>query len=422
MTGFDVVVAGAGPAGSAAAHAAARAGLSVCLLDKRPFPRDKLCGGLLTERSRKVFEAGFGGRWDEALVGRCDRVAFRMGGRTLAEALGPWPLHFTMRRAFDAHLLGLAEAAGAELILGEEAVALDEGERTLRLASGRSLRFGHLVGADGVSSAIAKALYGAAFDPAAIGFGLEVEVPRGRLADRADLVEIDFAAASWGYGWVFPKRESFTIGVGGVHRRNPALRQALAEYLRSRGLDPEGYRVKGQYIPFGDCRAVPGRGRVLLCGDAAGFVDPITGEGIAYAMQSGAAAGQAIARALAAGQPETAFARYRGQVRPIVRAIGQARAWRRLIFSERARGLFGAVFARAGVLQGGFLDIMAGEKDYDDLPGLFALQAARGLLPRIGRPVLAHEPAVGVGAHHVDVRAGGDVVGMSRADLQVDGG
>ncbi len=233
-----------------------------------------------------------------------------------------------------------------------------------------------MIGADGVSSLVARALFGRAFDPARIGFGLEVEVPRGDLPAWDDAIEIDFAAATWGYGWVFPKAASLTIGVGGVHGRNPDMRARLFAYLAQKGLDPTRYRVKGQFLPFGDPRPAPGRGRVLLAGDAAGFVDPITGEGIGYAMESGAAAARAVAEAAAAGAPNSAFPRYRRAVAPIFRAIRQARGWRLLIFPDRMKPLFSRAFGRAGALRRGYLDIMAGTREYEDLWGLMAAELA----------------------------------------------
>jgi geranylgeranyl reductase family protein len=353
------------------------------LIDKSVFPREKLCGGGLTDRCRAAFAGAFGQPLPEEIVLGGDHMAFFMAGARLSRMEGR--LGMTMRRAFDAHMVRLAQHAGATMLFGDAVEDLDEAGRIVILKSGRRLAYRHLVGADGVNSAIARKLYGAAFDPAAIGFGLEVEVPRADLAGHAEDVEIDFGRADWGYGWVFPKQATFTIGVGGVHRRNPDLKARLAAYLIDKGLDPAKYKVKGQYLPFGRCRERPGRGRILLCGDAAGFVDPITGEGIGYAIESGAAAGTAIAEAVAGGRPDAAFAVYTKATRPIRGAMRQARGWRLLIFPRRAKGLFAKAFGRARILRQGYLDIMAGVKDYEDLWGLLAAEALRALGRRVRR-------------------------------------
>ena len=377
------MVVGGGPAGAAAAFTAARAGLSTALIDKSEFPREKLCGGGLTDRCRASFEAVFGQALPADIVLGADKMAFFMAGQPLSRMDGR--LGLTMRRVFDAHMVDLAREAGSRLLLGDAAETLDEAARVVTLKSGRRLSYGHLVGADGVNSAVARNLYGAAFDPAVIGFGLEVEVPRADLPDCPEDVEIDFGRADWGYGWVFPKHKTFTIGVGGVHRRNPDMKARLAAYLADKGLDPTRYKVKGQYLPFGRCRERPGRDRVLLCGDAAGFVDPITGEGIGYAIESGAAAGAAIAQAVAGHRPDTAYAAYAKATAPIRGAMRQARGWRLLIFSHWAKGLFAKAFGRARILRQGYLDIMAGTKDYDDLWGLLGAEATRALGRRVRR-------------------------------------
>ena len=373
---FDVIVLGGGPAGASAAYTAARAGLRVALVDKAAFPREKLCGGGLTDRCRGLFEAVFGQPWPAAIVGDSAIFTFAMAGAPLSRMADYSRLGMTLRRAFDAHMVDLAVAAGATPVLGDGADSVDLAARRVTLKSGRRLGYGHLIGADGVNSLVARALFGRAFDPARIGFGLEVEVPRGDLPAWGDAIEIDFGAAVWGYGWVFPKAAGLTIGVGGVHSLNPDLRGRLAAYLTQKGLDPARYRVKGQFLPFGDPRPAPGRGRALLAGDAAGFVDPITGEGIGYAIESGAAAARAVAEALAAGAPDTAFSRYRRATTPIFRAIGQARGWRLLIFPDRMKPLFARAFNRAGALRRGYLDIMAGKREYDDLWGLMAAELA----------------------------------------------
>jgi geranylgeranyl reductase family protein len=383
---FDVIVVGGGPAGSAAAFTAAGAGLSVCLIDKADFPRDKLCGGLLSERSRKVFHQVFSETWPDALVKTSDKISFQMGGHRLALVEGHSDLHFTMRRSFDAHLLGLARAAGAQLRTGAAPEAIDFAARAVRLGDGRTLTYRNLIGADGVNSQVARLLFGRAFDPETIAFGLEVEVPRADLADHDDTAEIDFAAAVAGYGWVFPKITTFTIGVGGIHVLNPDMRTALAVYLKRLGLDIARYKVKGQYIPFGDYRTVPGQGRVLLCGDAAGLVDPITGEGIAYAMQSGQIAARAIVAAKARGRAGSTLWEYQQALTPITRAIRQANRWRGLIFADWARRPFTRLFPKARVMQHGYLDVLAGNKDYDAVPWLLASQVVQSLLKVLWRP------------------------------------
>jgi geranylgeranyl reductase family protein len=375
---FDVLVVGGGPSGSAAARTLAAAGRTVCLIDKATFPREKLCGGLITLRSKRIFEDIFESSWNDEIFNSSTDISFFSNGRFLANVEGYSRLFFTMRYDFDNYLLDLARAAGAHLKLGHTVSHFDLDRKLTSLESGLEISFDHLVGADGVNSAVAKELFGSSFNADTIGFGLEIEVPRSDLPAQSDHVEIDFSAAQWGYGWIFPKRNNFTIGVGGIHKFNPDLRLRLDQYLNHKRLAASEFKVKGQYIPFGDFRKRPGSGDVLLCGDAAGVVDPITGEGIAYAMQSGRAAARAILNANP-GEAGSALHLYSKAYDEIASSIRQANFWRHLIFSGLARRPFAWAFVDAGTLQRGFLDILAGKHEYNALYGLFIIQIAKAV-------------------------------------------
>ncbi|MGO9744032.1 MAG: geranylgeranyl reductase family protein [Roseiarcus sp.] len=388
---FDAVVIGAGPAGSAAAFTLASNGLTTCLIDKSDFPRDKLCGGLVTQRSKRVFETVFQRHWDRTLFTESKNIEFYSGDQFLAAA-PDWienpdyaRLYFTMRRDFDSYLVDLVRHSGADLKLGVDVKEINISRKYILLSNDEQLSFRYLVGADGVNSQVAKTLFGYSFNPRTIGFGLEVEVPREHLPDHGDLVEIDFNSANWGYGWAFPKQKSITIGVGGIHRLNGDLKARLDHYLSRKRLSISNYRVKGQYIPFGDCRMIPGDGNVLLCGDAAGVVDPITGEGIAYAMHSGFFAGNAISGHLKVPKGSSAIDLYVGEYERITSSIKQANRWRYLIFPRAIQSQFAWAFSDAGTLQRGYLSILSGDLEYSALYGLLLKQggkAARKLLRR----------------------------------------
>ncbi|TLG78136.1 geranylgeranyl reductase family protein [Methylocystis sp. B8] len=376
---YDVAVVGGGPAGSAAAFTLANAGVSVCLIDKSKFPRNKLCGGLITLRSKGIFEQVFHRQWDENLFTSSRDVHFISNGRPLASLHNYSTLYFTMRFDFDAYLLGLAESVGCKMYLGNAVSVIEFERRRLQLSDGSTIEFAHLIGADGVNSLCAKYLFGRSFDPRTIGFGLEVEVPRNSLPQRDNSVDIDFGITRWGYGWVFPKQKTFTVGVGGIHDSNTSMKGSLDQFLCQHGISAESLHVKGQFIPFGDFRQRPGRDRDLLCGDAAGFVDPITGEGIAYAMQSGHAAAQAILEARKSGKPEIALDVYLRHLVPIFSSLKMANYWKWLIFPTFLRRTFDWAFSDASTLQRGYMDILAGELEYRELPRLFFQQVKKAI-------------------------------------------
>jgi geranylgeranyl reductase family protein len=395
MTDFyDVIVVGGGPAGSTAAYTLASQNVKVCLIDKSAFPRDKLCGGLVSARSIALLEHSFQGTPDPNLFISSHDVIFKMHGDYLCTTRSRSPLYFTMRIDFDASLLQKATAAGTNVRAGESIAAIDPHNKTVSLAGGNKLAYRFLIGADGVNSQVAKTLFGNSFDPETIGFGLEIEVPDDRLPTKSKSVEIDFDAAHWGYGWVFPKKTGFTLGVGGIHAQNPDMRGQLERFVSAYNLHLSEYRVKGQYIPFGDYRSRPVHNNVFLCGDAAGLVDPITGEGIAYAIQSGAATANAILKEIASGQVGAAQASYIRSYKDISRLIRQANLWRNLIFPKHVHHLFSWTFADASTLQGAYLDILGGTDSYDSLPRTFILQGAKGVR-KLSRRLLSHISGIG---------------------------
>ncbi len=196
--GFDVLVLGAGPAGSAAATTAARSGLRVALIDKAAFPRDKLCGGLFSGRARQVFHTAFGGDIDLSLFGICRDLEFWYRGASLGAMTDVPPLYLTMRRDMDAWLKDLALAAGAQDFTGCRVASLDVEDPGVVLAGGRILTGRVLIGADGVSSAVARALFGEPHDRDRIGFALEIEADGTHLRPGGP-ARIDFSAVQGGY-------------------------------------------------------------------------------------------------------------------------------------------------------------------------------------------------------------------------------
>lgn len=383
---FDMIVVGAGPAGAAAAHTAARAGRSVALVDKARFPRDKLCGGGFTGRAARYYEEIFERPLPPEFTAH-DAVSFFAFGTRIATIDDIPPIYMTMRLDLDNLLFGHAVDAGAADWTGQRIAAIDPDGPSLTLASGTRLTADVLIGADGVHSQTARALFGRAFDPDRIGFGLEVEAPP---APAGAPLRIDFGQAIWGYGWSFPKPGSHTIGVGGVLSKNPDLAAVMRDYTETLGAGAEA-RVKGHHLPFGGARKRPGRGPVLLAGDAAWLVDPITGEGIAYAMKSGQWAAQAALEALRRREPEMALQIYRHKLRPIRRAIAQACWIRLIIYWGPFRTGFVEALRRSGNLRRDYMRVLGGELEYDTL-SLRLLRRLPDYLRRALGPRSAPEP------------------------------
>ena len=302
----------------------------------------------------------------EPLFLTSNHMRFSASGEVLADIRDAPPVHLTMRRDLDEMLHKAAVEAGAVAYLGHALNTIDEAASVATLKDGTQLGYQALVGADSVNSMVARLIFGRPFNPDTIGFGLEVETPLTPARDSA--VEVDFDAAEWGYGWSFPKRKTITVGVGGINTENADMKANMSAYVDQTKSD-NALKYKGQYLPFGDYRKSPGRGNILLAGDAAGLVDPITGEGIALAMESGDYAAQAAADAIAAGDPTTAYPRYLKRVKPIHRSLDQAKQWRLIMFPKVMQGSFKKAFKKGSSLQRKYLELLAGEAEYNDLRG-----------------------------------------------------
>jgi len=380
---FKVVVVGGGPAGSAAARTLAAAGVAVCLIDKCAFPRDKLCGGLLTLRSRKTFQQVFQTDWSPVIQQKSRGAQFYFQRRRLNSLTDYKDIFFTCRREFDAHLLGLAEQCGAKLMLGRQVLGVDLENSRLALAGGEAIGFDILIGADGVNSAVARAVFGRSFHRDKIGFGFELEVPISPAIPAIPNPEIYFGVLDWGYGWVFPKRDTLTAGVGGLLRASPNMRGDFEAFLKSRfGRIPPG-QIKGHFIPFGDFRQVPGRGNVLLCGDAAGLVEPITGEGIAFAMLSGYYAAESAREAVLAGREHSALTLYQPRYAGIAGTFRQANRLRRVLFPKVGQFLLAQALPKSESLARRQMDLMADELSYREYGRFLLAKAVTGPVKRL---------------------------------------
>jgi geranylgeranyl reductase family protein len=293
MERVDVLVVGAGPAGSATALHLARAGARVMLAERARFPRDKPCGGGLTGRALRHAPCDV-----EAVVeDRVDRFELGLRYRRRFERRSETPLILmTQRRRLDAVLAEQAAAAGAELREAarvEDLVAGPDGA-TARVGRTR-VRAAVVVGADGANGTVART---AGLGEGIVrGVALEANVPWGRL-DRnryRGRAVVELGVVPGGYGWVFPKETHANLGVGGWGGEGPRLRGHLACLARAHGLDESDLgEAKGHRLPMRRVGTPPALGRVLLVGDAAGLVDPLSGDGIYEAFVSARLAAEAI--------------------------------------------------------------------------------------------------------------------------------
>jgi len=378
---FPVVVIGGGPAGSSAAYTLARRGVDVCLVDKATFPRNKLCGGLLSQRSKKIFAEIFGADWNGTFEFQAKGLHLFLRETMLSRVDDYSDQYLTTRIHFDDHLLKLAASAGVELQLGDGIASIDFGNKACRLQSGVDLTYDYLIGADGVNSVVAKNLFGESFNQKKIALALEIEVDKGRLNRAISDPEIYLGYAKWGYSWVFPRRRTAVIGIAGLHAKNPDLKASFREFLQAQLGEVPDVKIKGHHIPFGDFRKAPGRDNVLLVGDAAGLVDPITGEGIAYAMQSGYMAGLSIAEAVGSERRGDALTAYRARHREIAKDLTTARRLSYLVYHKAGEYLFSKELPKSKELPRKHMDLVAGNLTYREF-GKYIIKRAASKLAR----------------------------------------
>src|SRR5262245_14792156 len=281
---FDALVVGAGPAGSLTAYRLAAAGASVLLVDKARFPRDKPCGGGLTVRAARLLPFSV----DPVVEDVTHRFELRLDYRTSFVRGSRQPLCLlTQRRRLDEVLAGKAAEAGAEVGDGVT-VASDDGDVVV---DGERLQAGAIVGADGVNGVTART-FGLGRDHGH-GVALEGNAPlderyRGKLV-------LELGVVPGGYAWGFPKGDHVDVGVGGWEGEGPRLRDHLGRRCAAHGVDYETLTsLRGYRLPYRRAASALARDNVLLVGDAAGLVDPLTGDGMYEAIVSGKFAAEAI--------------------------------------------------------------------------------------------------------------------------------
>ncbi len=293
MERVDVVVVGAGPAGAAAAIAARRAGAGVLLLDRADFPRDKTCGDGIAPHALHVL-AGLGVTGlveDRVPVPDLHLVA--PGGGAVARPL-PAPAYAVPRRVFDARLVDAAVSAGARLRRHTVRRVVDHGDR---VTVDERWSAGAVIGADGAASVVRRALGHAANPGGHVAIAIRGYAPDPR-PGRRELFILTTGAQWPAYAWSFPLGDGrANVGYGEVLTGRPLSRAYLAGRLDHLLPGTGVTDLRAHHLPLSTHRPPPGRGRVLLAGDALSLINPFTGEGIFYAVLSGSLAGAAAVSA-----------------------------------------------------------------------------------------------------------------------------
>jgi menaquinone-9 beta-reductase len=301
---WDLIVVGAGPAGAAAALQARllSPGSAVLLLDKAAFPRDKPCGdGIAPHVADELARLGAAAALDG--YPPIHRLRIRVPGGGEVAGRPARPARVIPRVVFDARLVEAAVARGA--VLRRERVRTLEERRGVVVVNGE-LAGRALVGADGANSAVRRLLGVPLNPPGDLAIALRGYAPAG---DGPLEQFIGWVPEGWpAYVWSFPTGTGLTnVGYGLLRSRFAGGRAELSARLAALlpWARPDQASLRAHHLPFSTHRPRPGRGRVLLAGDAASLVNPLSGEGIYYALASGRLA--ATAAVLATADPAGAY-------------------------------------------------------------------------------------------------------------------
>lgn len=289
----DTAIIGAGPAGIACAITLEKAHISNCVIDRKVFPRSKTCGGLITEKTMRVILSLLNvssiEEIKDAFCDTCNMVSLYYQTKMLSSAETEKSFFFVDRTVFDNYLVTHYKKMGGVMFEGVPSYTIDYKNNTIIFKNGDRVIYRILIAADGATSSTRNSL-GLKLNRKA--FCVETHVPKSECAYK-NSIGVYFGVIPNGYAWVFPSGDTMCIGLGGLFSKQINYADILSNFLKSLGVIAQ-HKFKGAFLPYGEI--VDNKildENIALIGDAGGFVDPIYGEGLFFALSSGIEAAKA---------------------------------------------------------------------------------------------------------------------------------
>ncbi|HJO91769.1 MAG TPA: geranylgeranyl reductase family protein [Victivallales bacterium] len=290
---YDLIIIGAGPSGSSAARRAGKLGLNTLVIEKEKFPRYKPCGGAISERAKSYLDFKLPDKvFNRNILGTKiyykDNIIEKYKDHCLAS--------LTTRSVFDNYLLDEALKTGITVKQEEKVINYIEKSERIEVITDKDKYISkYLIIAEG---AVGNLKYKVRKRDKKNEYGIcvvtEIEDSNKNINKYIkDAIEIHFGIANLGYGWVFPHDNFFSVGIGGIAKDIKHPKKILSEFLSQRNFKGN-YKFNGHLIPAGGIKRTLISSKVILVGDAGGFIDTFTGEGIAYAIKSGQIASDII--------------------------------------------------------------------------------------------------------------------------------
>ena len=292
---YDVAIIGSGPAGASAAFRLAQQGLKCVIIEKEKLPRYKTCGGGFVFRGRKNMPFDI----SEVVEREFDSVDIYFDSKKLFfKTHREEPIvSMIMRDAFDHLIVQKAQESGVDLLQGEALNDIQLGEIAQLQTSNQLIQSRFVIAADGALSPTAKLAGWPETRMMCPALEYEVQVSNEDFERLSASARFDIDAVPMGYGWCFPKKNHLSVGVGNFMKKNgkAELKKHYQNYLKT--IDIKHIKessAHGFIIPISARKDGFVKQNVFLIGDAAGFADPLTAEGISNSIYSGRLAADAI--------------------------------------------------------------------------------------------------------------------------------